>query len=543
RWAHQTGYMNYSTILGNKTLIIGYASGDILKAFKEDGGYDLEKSNNDDGIYYNNIDGPSYHGEFFYQDEYQSRDVAHHGELITGGAAILSGSHEVVSTVHNPIETTLEHFSFNGVFTQGVHFYSTETGEKTHAYLFVDQFNIGKANGLGDIEFARGAPTGEVGNYLWCDANGNGIQDPAEFGIPGIQLSIYDKDNSLQLMGTTSTNMNGEYLFQNLLADHCYEIRINLDQLENLGYSGLTSPLHNGTDNLIDSDGDPDMLPGYAVAMFCTDAQANNMHDIDFGFLGPRALDAVKSLCEDPVSGCATFLLSDLVACVDTNGVNEVRFFPSFNEADSMRNEILGPSYQVCAGADTLYARVNIVGDLSCFSIAQVRLIEINDGSEPLVFSTIVCPAPSFDALSFLVAQGLSGGATALLFSDASMMNSVMNPVPTPSYPTTIYFSSQESAGNTMCTVLGSIVVDSIPAPLVDAGNPVEGCGLNCIDLTSLGATFTANGSGATSAIWTSSGIGVFTGDNSFANARFYCPDTQDMVNGSVLLTLSVVDD
>ncbi|MCB0688164.1 MAG: T9SS type A sorting domain-containing protein, partial [Saprospiraceae bacterium] len=49
--------------------------------------------------------------------------------------------------------------------------------------------------------------------------------------------------------------------------------------------------------------------------------------------------------------------------------------------------------------------------------------------------------------------------------------------------------------------------------------------------------------SGATSAIWTSSGIGVFTGDNSFANARFYCPDTQDMVNGSVLLTLSVVDD
>ncbi|MCB0688485.1 MAG: hypothetical protein KDC53_18225, partial [Saprospiraceae bacterium] len=49
RWAHQTGYMNYSTILGNKTLIIGYASGDILKAFKEDGGYDLEKSNKDDG--------------------------------------------------------------------------------------------------------------------------------------------------------------------------------------------------------------------------------------------------------------------------------------------------------------------------------------------------------------------------------------------------------------------------------------------------------------------------------------------------------------
>ena len=151
--------------------------------------------------------------------------------MITGGAAILPGTNEVVNTVHNPIETTLEHFSFNGVFTQGLHFYSTETGQKTHAYLFVDQFNIGKANGLGDIEFALRAPSGEVGNYLWCDANGNGVQDPAEFGIPGITLTLHDKENSLQVIGSTMTDGSGQYIFQNLGPSHCYEIRINLNQL------------------------------------------------------------------------------------------------------------------------------------------------------------------------------------------------------------------------------------------------------------------------------------------------------------------------
>ncbi|MCB0665683.1 MAG: T9SS type A sorting domain-containing protein [Saprospiraceae bacterium] len=542
RWAHQTGYMNYSTILGEKTLIIGYASGDILKAFKDGEKYDLEKSNNDDGIFYNNVDGPSYNGEFFYQDEYQSKDVAHHGELITGGAAILPGTHEVVSTVHNPIETTLEHFSFNGVFTQGVHFYSTDSGEKTRAYLFVDQFNIGKANGLGDIEFARGAPSGEVGNYLWCDANSNGIQDPAEFGIPGIDLTLHDKENSLQLIGSTTTDAMGQYVFQNLLQNHCYEIRVNLNQLMAMGYSGLTAPLNTG-DPLIDSDGDPEMLPGYAVAMFCTDGQANNMHDIDFGFQGPRALDAVKSICEDPISGCATFTLSVLADCVDTTGVNEVRFFPSFNDADSLLNEILSPTYDVCDGEDTLYARVNIAGDMACFSIAQVRLVEINNASEPLTYSTIVCPTPTFDALSYLVSQGLTGGGSALLFSDPAMTMSISNPVATPTYPLTIYFQSMESTGGSTCTVMGSIRIDSIPAAMISAGNSVDGCGLNCIDLTALGASFNSNGSGATSATWSSSGSGTFQSDNSYANARFYCPDTNDMLNGSVTLSLTVNDD
>lgn len=539
RWAHQTGYLNYSTILGDQTFIIGYASGDILKAFKQGSEYVLEMTNNDDGKFYSNTDGPSYRGEFFFQDEYQSRDIAHHGELITGGAGILMGSNEVVSTVHNPIETTLEHFDFNGVFTQGIHFYNTTTGLKTHSYLFVDQYNIGKANGLGDLEFTAAAPVGEVGNYVWCDANGDGIQDPAEFGIPGIELMLLDKDNSLAPLGTTTTAADGSYVFDGLSSDHCYEIRIDLSQLTTLGYSGETAP-QTGGDSLVDSNGDPHMVPGFAVAMFCTDDAASNRHDIDFGFGGPRAQDVTKSDCEDPQTGCATFDLGDVADCVRTSATQEVRFYPTFNDADSMLNEITATSMVVCDVDTMLYARVNIAGDVSCFSIAEVRLVELNSGTAPQVFNTTVCPSPTFDAVSFLNDEGLDGGSAAF-YADANRTMMLANPIPVTGYPTTIYIETQTGQAN--CSLLGEIRIDSVPAGQVNAGRSTEICGNECVDLTTIGATFSSNSSGATSALWSSSGSGTFDVDNSFSGARFYCPSAADLAAGTVDLTLSIDDD
>ncbi|NND32734.1 MAG: hypothetical protein HKN76_09100, partial [Saprospiraceae bacterium] len=88
RWAHQLGHHNFSTVVDDRTLLIGYACGDILKAFNEgNGNYNLEKTNADDGVYYRKDDGPSYNGEFFYEDNYIS-SLAHHGEVITGGMLI-----------------------------------------------------------------------------------------------------------------------------------------------------------------------------------------------------------------------------------------------------------------------------------------------------------------------------------------------------------------------------------------------------------------------------------------------------------------------
>ena len=53
-----------------------------------------------------------------------------------------------------------------------------------------------------------------LGNYVWMDANNDGIQDAGEVGVPGVIVTLLDEnDNVLQ---TAVTDQNGFYTFPNL---------------------------------------------------------------------------------------------------------------------------------------------------------------------------------------------------------------------------------------------------------------------------------------------------------------------------------------
>jgi hypothetical protein len=53
-----------------------------------------------------------------------------------------------------------------------------------------------------------------VGDYVWDDANGNGLQDAAEFGIPSATATIYNTAGVA--LGSSITNSEGKYYFQNI---------------------------------------------------------------------------------------------------------------------------------------------------------------------------------------------------------------------------------------------------------------------------------------------------------------------------------------
>lgn len=53
-----------------------------------------------------------------------------------------------------------------------------------------------------------------VGDKVWLDLNGNGAQDANEPGIPGVKLELYDAADNL--LGTTTTDANGSYSFEDL---------------------------------------------------------------------------------------------------------------------------------------------------------------------------------------------------------------------------------------------------------------------------------------------------------------------------------------
>ena len=73
------------------------------------------------------------------------------------------------------------------------------------------------------IDFGYVALQGAIGDYVWYDANHNGLQDAGESGINGVVVDLYDSTQT-NLLATTTTafggpnNVNGYYQFTGLSA-------------------------------------------------------------------------------------------------------------------------------------------------------------------------------------------------------------------------------------------------------------------------------------------------------------------------------------
>jgi len=87
-----------------------------------------------------------------------------------------------------------------------------------------------------------------VGNYVWLDANANGIQDGTELGIQNVTVNLQDSQGNL--VATALTSGSGSYLFSGLLPGN-YQIQFGLPA----GFS--FSPQGAGSDDAVDSDANP----------------------------------------------------------------------------------------------------------------------------------------------------------------------------------------------------------------------------------------------------------------------------------------------
>ncbi len=87
----------------------------------------------------------------------------------------------------------------------------------------------GAADGVvsgNDFGYARTPGTGAIGDSVWLDANADGVRGPAEAGLPGVTVRVYedtDGDGLLNpandtLIATTVTDPTGRYNFSGLAA-------------------------------------------------------------------------------------------------------------------------------------------------------------------------------------------------------------------------------------------------------------------------------------------------------------------------------------
>lgn len=109
-------------------------------------------------------------------------------------------------------------------------------------------------------------PTGSIGDFVWNDANGNGIQEGGEAGIPGQTVTLSGPVNA-----TTTTGPAGDYLFTGLPAGS-YTVTVATPA----GYTA--SPTGAGTP-ATDNNGSP------ASVTLLTNSSSDLT--IDFGFFVP----------------------------------------------------------------------------------------------------------------------------------------------------------------------------------------------------------------------------------------------------------------
>ena len=79
----------------------------------------------------------------------------------------------------------------------------------------------GQTNGTGD--FGYYVVVAELGDYVWYDINGNGLQDGGEPGLSGVKVTLkINYPNGNQIVMQTLTDSSGRYVFANLLLDERY---------------------------------------------------------------------------------------------------------------------------------------------------------------------------------------------------------------------------------------------------------------------------------------------------------------------------------
>ena len=201
RFGDQTGYQ-VPRPNGNSTLYTGDGLGDILMASPDgSGNWTMNIGQFTDNTLSIPSNGTTETEAFFGGDYYKgSNDL--HEETASGGLAVIPGTQTVITTNIDPISS----------FSAGVDWFNTSSGNQFFALeILAQSLQFNKANGLGEVEALCNPAPIEIGNYVWEDLDGDGIQDACEPGLADVNVHLFDT-SGVELASTT-TDVNGQYYF------------------------------------------------------------------------------------------------------------------------------------------------------------------------------------------------------------------------------------------------------------------------------------------------------------------------------------------
>ncbi|MBK6929475.1 MAG: carboxypeptidase regulatory-like domain-containing protein [Saprospirales bacterium] len=171
-----------------------------------------------------------------------------------------------------------------------------------------------------------------IGDYAWIDEDGDGIQDPGEDPLPNVKVVLTGTDGlGNPVMDMTTTDANGEYLFDNLVPGE-YKLTFTAPN----GSDYVPTDANQGNDDTADSDADPAM-GGMTVVEVLTSGENNDTYDA--GYYEPAEIgnyawiddnaNGIQDPGEDPLPGVTVVLDGttgagepvNLTAITDANGL------------------------------------------------------------------------------------------------------------------------------------------------------------------------------------------------------------------------------
>jgi protocatechuate 3,4-dioxygenase beta subunit len=296
-------------------LTFGIIAGDVLKAFgTPTTGYTLE-SNGSGGSGVGNGQGPG-GGEFYGHDNLPQTNVqprvdpSDHDEVAMGAVLNLAGYPDTLYTSFDPERIALAYNSggvrwasnANGQNVKGYQVYKTED-----AFSSTPPATFAKANGLGDLVAVARAPV-SVGNFIWFDSNGDGVQDPNEPVLDNVVVQLwgagtdgkFDTADDKQL-GQATTDAKGNYIFSSgngtntaseiynlaIVPNTPYQLRIPFGQAQLTNRKLTTAFADTGADKTLrDSNGVAGSggLTTFAIVNLTAPNAAGSDDSLDVGF-------------------------------------------------------------------------------------------------------------------------------------------------------------------------------------------------------------------------------------------------------------------
>ena len=204
---------------------------------------------------------------------------------------------------------------------------------------------------------------GAIGDTVWYDSNGDGIQDKDELGIPNVKVSLtadFDNDGVVDYTTSTVTDEAGYYLFPNLPAGH-YVVTVDHSTLpagatQTYDLDGLDTP-DSATIDLATSEVNLDVDFGYWQLASLGDRVWKDCNGNGVQDAGEKGISGVKVTLEDSEG--------EVVGTATTTGDGNYSF-----------DNLIPSSYTVVVDASTLPAGLVQTYDLDrqLDNTAQVTL-------------------------------------------------------------------------------------------------------------------------------------------------------------------------